>query len=170
MVLPAALLAAACSAPAPRAAPEAKAPPKVQPSDDAAYDWHGLVIAPFGSVLKEVPGTLHEVLLFRDDAHQNAPAEEAECYAVDAAAPRFVGRTPDEYLLCFRHDRLSRIQASVQVPVEEAPGVFAAACAAWLRHAAHTGGACEGSDGAIHFSGRLAGETALSITLDVPDT
>ncbi len=35
---------------------------------DASYDWHVLLVAPFGSVLKDVPLTLHEVLLFRDEA------------------------------------------------------------------------------------------------------
>ncbi len=58
---------------------------------------------------------------------------QAECYAADAPAPRFLGRTPDEYLLCFKQDRLSRIQAAVLLPAAEADGVFAAACAAWAR-------------------------------------
>ena len=40
-----------------------------RPPVDASYDWHGLLIAPFGSVLKDIPLTLHEVLLFRDEAH-----------------------------------------------------------------------------------------------------
>jgi hypothetical protein len=179
--------------------------------DAGSYDWHGLLIAPFGSVLKDIPVTLHEVLLFRDEAHDTSTADdaatvEAECYAADAPAPRFIGRTPDEYLLCFKHDRLSRIQASLRLTTAQASDVFAAACADWLKNAAPAtanaeapnaeapsvgasgaeaqsaaapiGAACEGRDGAIHFSGRLEEEpgqaemaqteTSLSITLDSP--
>ena len=188
----------ACRAPAPRtAAPDrVPSPPAAHEPADPSYDWHGLLIAPFGSLLKDIPAALHEVLLFRDDAHGNGAAgnatgsaaadaaADAECYAADAPAPRFVGRIPEEYLLCFKHDRLSRIQASVRVGVAQASDVFAAACAGWLKNAAsatgvatpgvggsggapgavspsaevQTTGACEGRDGAIHFRGRLEEE------------
>jgi hypothetical protein len=186
---------AACHSPSPRVRVPDRAP------DDASYDWHGLLIAPFGSVLKDIPVALHEVLLFRDEAHVTATADdaatvEAECYAADAPAPRFMGRSPDEYLLCFKHDRLSRIQASVRLGGAQASDVFAAACADWLKKAAPAttnagapsavapsvgasgaeaqsgaapiGAACEGRDGDIHFSARLEEEpeTALSLTLD----
>ena len=59
-------LAACAAAPKPVAAPPA--PPPL----DASYDWHVLLVAPFGSVLKDVPLTLHEVLLFRDEARTAA--------------------------------------------------------------------------------------------------
>ena len=49
--------------------------------------------------------------------------------------PNFAGRTPEEYLLCFKQDRLSRIQASVRVGVDRVSDVFAAACAGWLKNA-----------------------------------
>ena len=186
-----ALLAAlaGCRAPPPHAtAPEhAQAPPPAaRPPEDGSYDWHVLVVAPFGSVLKEIPLALHEVLLFRDAAHGATAADDAECYASDKAAPRFVGRTPDEYLLCFKEDRLARIQASVHLKTAEAPEVFAAACAVWLKNAARTttgaaapstttpaAGAsptevqnpavqgadtCKGRDGAIRFSAGLGEE------------
>jgi hypothetical protein len=138
----------ACHTPPSRVtAPERTPPaPAAQVTTDASYDWHGLLIAPFGSVLKDIPITLHEVLLFRDQvqgsaAADNASSADAECYATDAPAPRFVGRIPDEYLLCFRQDRLSRIQASVRLTAAEAPGVFAAACADWSKTAAPKDGA-----------------------------
>jgi hypothetical protein len=119
-------------------APDRAPPPVTHPLDEGPYDWHGLLIAPFGSVLKDIPVALHEVLLFRDEAHGSAAADEAaadaECYA--APAPRFVGRTPNEYLLCFKQDRLSRVQASLRLTTAEASDVFAAACASWLRNAA----------------------------------
>jgi hypothetical protein len=84
---------------------------------------------------------LHEVLLFRDEEHGSASAADAdtvgaECYAADAPAPRFLGRAPDEYVLCFKQDRLFRIQASVRVEAARATDVFAAACAGWLQNAA----------------------------------
>src|SRR5271155_1678044 len=98
IALPAAMLTtlAACHTPSPRAtAPDpAPPPPGTQPLDDGTYDWHGLLIAPFGSLLKDIPIALHEVLLFRDQEHGGAAADDAECYAGDAPAPRFAGRTP----------------------------------------------------------------------------
>ena len=187
----------ACRAPAPRvtAAERTPPPPAAHELGDDSYDWHGLVIAPFGSVLKDVPTTLHEVLLFREEVHGNAAkgngagdaaAVDAECYAADAPAPRFIGRISDEYLLCFQRGRLSRIQASVRLATARAPEVFAAACAGWLKNAApassraeapsadvrggdapsadapaadpESGGACEGRDGDIRFRGRLEEE------------
>jgi len=208
LALGAAIVAAlfGCRAPAPRATPQGHAPTlAAAPPVDESYDWHDLVIAPFGSVLKDVPIVLHEVLLFRDESRGGAVVDDAECYGADAPAPRFLGRAPDEYLLCFKQDRLSRIQASVHLTAAEASDVFAAACAAWLRHAASGNAApiagasapevpvlegpaaespaasaasadCEGRDGAIRFSGRLAEEpareetpeaqTLLSLTLD----
>jgi hypothetical protein len=173
-----------CRAPPPQATTPARppAPADTRPPADASYDWHGLLVAPFGSVLKDVPLTLHEVLLFRDDAHGSAAVDDAECYAADTPAPRFLGRTPEEYLLCFKQDRLARIQASVRVAAAEAPEMFATACAGWLKNhiaaepaAGQGGDACQGRDGAIRFSARLeedsdSAETALSITLDsAPD-
>jgi hypothetical protein len=174
MALPLGVLAvlAGCSA-APRGRTAPAAPPAAAAAvDDSVYDWHGLLIAPFGSSLKNIPGGLHEVLLFRDDAHGGA-SEDAECYSPDGTPPPFIGRVPDEYLLCFKHDRLSRIQASVHLPAQEAPATFGAACAAWLRHAAQAGGpgnagGCDGRDGGIRWSGRLADESSLSVTLDGP--
>ena len=169
------LALAGCRAPPPRvSAPDRNAPPPpAHELELGSNDWHGLVIAPFGSVLKDVPMALHEVLLFRDDRTADNAAAAVECYAADAPAPRFLGRTPDEYVLCFKQDRLSRIQAAVLLPAAEAEAVFAAACAAWSRNAGAATPqagetACEGRDGAIRFRGRLEqeAESTLSITLD----
>src|SRR6202034_2117205 len=86
-----------CRAPPPQATPPVHPPAQAdtRPPVDASYDWHGLLVAPFGSVLKDIPLTLHEVLLFRDEAHGSAAVDEAECYAADTPAPRFLGRTPE---------------------------------------------------------------------------
>ena len=163
-----------CQTPSSRAKALQPAAPVAAPLPlDPSFDWHVLVIAPFGSVLKDVPRTLHEVLLFRDQDPGAAPADDGECYAADAPAPQFVGRVPDEYLLCFKQDRLSRIQASVRLPGSEAAAMFAAACDGWRKVApvpadVQNADACEGRDGAIHFSAHLVREpeTVLSIALD----
>jgi hypothetical protein len=177
----------ACQSAAVRVPPEhASAPPAVTTPDtrapaDATYDWHVLLVVPFGSVLKDIPLTLHEVLLFRDEARATGAGDDAECYAPDGPAPRFIGAAPDEYLLCFKHDRLARVQASVRLSDPQPAGVFAAACEDWLRRATPTPadaaassegapsrGACEGSDGSVRFNARIDEEATVSIVLDGP--
>jgi hypothetical protein len=186
--LPAAamLLSVACAASKPRNEPPAPAPPPL----DASYDWHVLLIAPFGSVLKDVPLALHEVLLFRDAETAPASADEPECYAVNGTAPRFVARAPSEYLLCYKHDRLSRVEATVRLPLSQAEQILADACALWtksaqapkadtLKVAAPNPDGCEGADGGIAFAAHLetGGDDAqpdqadarLTIQLDAAD-
>jgi len=164
------LTLAACAASAPKQA----APPEPAPAPlDASYDWHVLLPAPFGSVLKDVPLTMHEVLLFRDEAGHAAPADELECYAVDGARPRFVLRSPSEYLLCFKHDRLSRVEATVQLPAQEAARIYADACGLWLKKPVGLGEECAGTDRGITFAGHFATEpdelAQLTIQLDAAD-
>ena len=185
--LPAAALVAlaACHASAPRVTVPQRAPEPPRPLPaDATYDWHVLLVLPFGVTLKDIPLTLHEVLLFRDQAHGTGAGDDAECYAPDGPAPRFIGSTPDEYLLCFKHDRLARVEASVRLSDTQPTDIFAAACEDWLRHATPasadagapgadtTGsGSCEGSDGAVRFNARFDEEATLSIVLDgLPET
>jgi hypothetical protein len=171
-ILASALMLAACAAPMPKPTIAPPAPPPL----DASYDWHALLIAPFGSVLKDVPLRLHEVLLFREEAHSASPADDPECYAVDGSAPRFVARTPSEYLLCFKHDRLTRVEATVRLPKDESANVFAEACGLWMKNAqAPNAVSCEGTDGGIAFSAHLDSETdetaaQLTIRLDASDS
>jgi hypothetical protein len=171
MPVAAALMAAACATPKSRIA----APPPAPPPLDASYDWHVLLAAPFGSVLKDIPLTVHEVLVFRDEAHEGASADDPECYAVNGAAPRFIARSPSLYLLCFKHGRLARIEASVRLPEKEAEQIFTDACALWTKgtRAPNTEG-CEGSDGGTAFAARIeraadGTDPQLTIQLDVPD-
>jgi hypothetical protein len=161
------LMLVACAAPKPKA-PELPPPP---PPLDASYDWHVLMIASFGSVLKDVPATMHEVLLFRDEEHNSAAADELECYAVDGKLPRFVARQAAEYLLCFKRDRLSRIEATVRLPADEAAKIFADACGLWAKKASAAAEGCEGSESGIAYLGHLdsepqGSETAMSVQLD----
>jgi hypothetical protein len=179
MLAAAGLLLCACAS-APKPTPEATVP-QPQPLD-ASYDWHVLLPAPFGSGLKDVPLALHEVLQFHDEAPGASVAEDAECYASDVSPPRFIVRAAEEYLLCFKHDRLSRVQAMVRLPRSEAAQIFADACGLWMKNAGAQWSAspppsnavCEGADGPVLFSSRLEGEpddseAALSIQLDASD-
>jgi hypothetical protein len=177
------LLSACASAPS-RPVP----PPPLKAPLDASYDWHVLLLAPFGSVLKDVPLPLHEVLLFRDEGESRPAADDAECFAIDGALPRFVDQALDEYLLCFRHDRLSRIVAAVRLPAPKAATDFADACGLWLKNAdvaaaaqatadaapaavPTTGASCTGNDAHIGFSAGLetdpdGADALLSIKLE----
>ena len=105
-VLPAvtATMLAACAASKPEIAP----PPPSPPPLDASYDWHVLLIAPFGSVLKQIPLATHEVLVFRDEAHSASAADDPECYAANGTGLRFMTRSPSSYLLCFRQQQSYR--------------------------------------------------------------
>ena len=164
------LMLTACAASVPKPAAPLEPPPAPL---DASYDWHVLVVAPFGSVLKDVPLTLHEVLLFRDEAQQSAPADELECYAVDGNRPLFIARSPSEYLLCFKHDRLSRIEATVRLPADDAARIFADACGLWMKNAQAAPEDCAGSEGGVTFAGHFENEAdesaQLSIQLDAAE-
>jgi hypothetical protein len=165
------LMLAGCAAsqPKPAAAP-APAPAPL----DASYDWHVLLVAPFGSVLKDVPLTMHEVLLFRDEAQRTAPADELECYAVDGNRPQFVARSPSPYLLCFKHDRLTRVEATVRLPADDAARIFADACGLWMKNAQPTAEECSGSEGGTTFAGHFENDAddsaQLTIQLDAAES
>ncbi|MEO7207203.1 MAG: hypothetical protein ABI145_10525 [Steroidobacteraceae bacterium] len=158
------LMLCACATSAPK--PSAPSAPPAAPLD-ASYDWHVLLVVPFGSVLKDVPLTLHEVFLFRDDAQRAAPTEELECYAVDGNRPRFVARSPTSYLLCFKHDRLSRVEATVALPADEAARIFADACGLWMKNAQAATEECAGSEGGTTFSGHFENEPDESAQLNI---
>jgi hypothetical protein len=145
------LMAAACAAPPSK--PAAAPPPP--PALDASYDWHVLLIAPFGSALKDIPLALHEVLLFRDETSAATAPGEPECYALEGTAPRFMARSPSEYLVCFTHDRLSRVEATVHLPRPESAQAFGEACGLWTKNAAAGAASCEGSEGSIAFAAHL---------------
>jgi hypothetical protein len=169
--LVAAAMLAGCAASTPK--PAVTAPPvKVPP--DASYDWHVLLLAPFGSVLQDIPLTMHEVLLFHE-AKNDSAADDAECFAVDTTPPRFVDRLPDEYTLCFKHDRLARIDVMVRLPLAQSAEIFADACRVWTKQP-HPPSAnlCEGFDGTVAFSSRLEddpehADALMTVDLVAPD-
>jgi hypothetical protein len=164
------------------------APPPPSPLPlDASYDWHVLLIAPFGRVLKQIPLATHEVLVFRDEARSASPADDAECYAANESGLRFMTRSPSSYMLCFNHGKLSRIEATVRLPENEAAQIVADACAMWMKNAQTPNAApsagsersevsqvCEGVDGGIDFAAHIEREpneedTQLTIQLDASD-
>jgi hypothetical protein len=116
--------------------PPGAAPPAAAESRTAAYDWRALVLVPFGTLFKDMPLALTEVLTFHDSAEPRRANEDQDCYTTQGVAPpNLLGYRPDEYLLCFDHDRLSRIHASASVPAADAASLLAAACAEWQRGA-----------------------------------
>jgi len=63
---------------------------------------------------------------------------------------------PDEYTLCFKHDRLTRIEVMVRLPLDPSAEIFADACRLWTKQARPPNPTlCEGSDAAALFSSRL---------------
>jgi hypothetical protein len=158
-----------------RAATPLVTPVQNDAAANASFDWHPLVVAPFGTKLVDSPMRLHEVLLFREQSHEPAEIESKDCYAVDGTAPTFIGQAPDEYLMCFEHDRLDRIDASVRFAAEDAARIFGRACALWLENAqplTRADDACEGRDGDIAFSARLAavpGENTAELLMTLSD-
>jgi hypothetical protein len=167
----------ACSGGRQRPEPPPAPPPAVL---DASYDWHVLVRMPFGTLLKQSPIPLHEVLLF----HEGPPAESEnkDCFATDDAPPRLVGRPSDTYTLCFDHDRLNRVEAGVRLSAGEASDVFAKACALWLKNtvtgsgtpppATPAGIVCEGREGDTAFSAKLLlvpGDATATLTITLID-
>ena len=156
------------SAPARGSASTAAAPPAPAV---VSHDFSGLVLAPFGTALKDVAVPLTEVLVFHE-ADRGRGGGDGDCFRPNVAVV-FLGRAPTDHLLCFEHDRLQRIEAAVALPAAQAPALFAAACTDWQGGATATAqgpDACEGRRQDIEFSARRAEGPApdmatVSITL-----
>jgi hypothetical protein len=157
------------SGPATRAKVQ-EAPASTAPLTAAvSYDWHPLVLVPFGTLLKQSPLPLHEVLLFQNQA-QDDGNEGKDCFAPDGAPPTFAGRPLDGYLLCFQHDRLHRIEATLRLPAAAGRETLGALCAEWQKSSGSAGTAaedgCEGRDGATGFGAHLgedAGQSGMTL-------
>jgi hypothetical protein len=123
-----------------------------------------------------MPLALDEVLLFRDAAAPAASGspnepESGDCFSMDGASPpQFLNRRPDSYLLCFEHDRLHRIETSVQLAEAEAEPLLGALCAQWLRRAqdtTRTPDHCAGLEGAVEWRVGIARASESSATLSI---
>ena len=168
----AAALLAACASPKPGEKVPARgaSAAATAPTDD----WRALMIVPFGTLLRDVPYRLDEVVVFHDSAGAAAGREDRECYTLRGAAPpRLFGQPVEQYSLCFSADRLNRIEASVSLPAESAPAQFAAVCAQWQRTGipgTRSSDRCENRDGGTELDARLmvsaaSTQPAVSITL-----
>jgi hypothetical protein len=117
------------------------------------------MMLPFGTLLRQVPYRLDEVVVFHDSASAAAGREEHECYRLEGnAPPRLFGRPVEVYSLCFSADRLNRIEASVSLPAQSASAEFSAACAKWQGTGTPGAGAaerCETRDDATELDARL---------------
>ncbi|HEY3852092.1 MAG TPA: hypothetical protein VGL87_14030 [Steroidobacteraceae bacterium] len=165
---------AACAASNPPSSGKVPVQVTPRPMPPPGQDWHALVIVPFGTLLKDVPYRLSEVVVFHDAASAGAGHEDRDCYSVEGTAPpRLFGRPAGEYSLCFSSDRLNRIEASMSLPAESASAQFAAACAEWQSKGtpgASTPDRCEDRDGSTEIDARLttsaaSAEPAVSIVL-----
>ena len=155
---------AALAACATSSAPGTKSPAQVSPRSEASpgYQWRALVIVPFGTLLKDVPFRLSEIVVFHDAAPGGH--EDRDCHALqESVPPRLFGRPVAEYSLCFSSDRLNRIEASVSLPADSGSAEFAAACAEWQRKGtpgAFTADRCEDRDGRTEIDARLTPSAA----------
>jgi hypothetical protein len=142
-----------CASPSKPTSQPAAAPPAIPA---VSYDWHPLLIAPLGTWFRDMPVPLSEVLQFHE-AGESGRAEE--CFKPkDTSPPAFLGRAPDDYLLCFTKDRLSRVEAAVHLSSDQAAALFAAACADWQKNGqpgASSADSCSGRADDVEFSGKL---------------
>src|SRR5438552_2711062 len=140
-----------------------------------------------------MPFPLRDEVLIFDEQARSGPANNAECYDTHETPPRFLTAKPREFLLCFRHDHLARIEATVLLPAADAAQILAAACELWRKNAgaahasppdavpaaATTENECQGRDEAVDFDGRLERDVdadadqgaflPLTMTLDARD-
>ena len=108
------------------------------------------------------------------DAEAGGKSDAEDCYSSDKAAPRIVGRPADHYFLCFRNDRLNRVQAVVTLPNEGAAQLFLRFCNTGLNGApptAESAESCSASGGGAAFRALLEPaaetfETELSIVVN----
>jgi hypothetical protein len=162
--------ACGCASP-PHPAPSAPAPVKAMPA--VVYDWHPMLIVPFGTLLKDVPLALNEVLEFHG-SEADAPTESRDCFSIDGAAPpELLGRRPEKFLLCFEHDRLHRIEAQLRLAPDETASVPGLLCQEWLDGAAdreRTAESCAGRVGEARLTVHLAAaESSRTLLISLTD-
>ena len=176
--LAAALLAATLGAcvSARRTHPSSPPPAPATIAYDASYDWRGLVTAPMGSRLQDLPqaADAHEVILFQGDSGSVA-REEGECVAPPGTPPRFLGRATTGMILCYVHGRLDRFEADLLLAREEGAEAFQRFCDHWQTGATQTARSadrCRGQDGRIAFEAVLGDaddESRLPLSIVVYD-
>jgi hypothetical protein len=134
----AALLCLAAATACTSGPPPATAPTAPTASSVRVPDWLEIPVAPLGSALAALYPELHEVLYFqgpRSAAEQPGsvePQPAADCYRANGSSPRVLSHLTDDYVLCFVHDRLTRVEAVLELPVDAARSLAQQLCDAWL--------------------------------------
>jgi hypothetical protein len=178
--------ASACTdVPAPHAA-AGPAGTAITPSP-AVADWRDIPIAPLGTELAVLHSGLHEILYFQDTqqaAEPPPPGEPglaADCYRANGPLPRVLNRGTRDYVLCFVHDRLARVEAVLDLPAAEAHTLEQRLCDAWVPGSLGTRSeeSCSGRAGEAAFrvawrrsdsqSGAAQSGAALSIVVYSPE-
>jgi hypothetical protein len=168
----------ACSAPPVQtvvaAAPAPVAAARALPPGD---DWRSLLPVPFGSTVSQIPFALKEVLLFQGENRNANESDEAECYSKSGVPLTFRGIQADDYVLCFVHDRLFRVETVLRLPKDVPADTFSHWCDEWLtglngvdRNADH----CEGRDNdttllaGMTYDTEIAGPLVTVLVVDQP--
>jgi hypothetical protein len=158
----AAVLGGCASPPHPGEKPPAREAIRAAPAP--ADDWRSLITVPFGTLLKDVPYRLGEIVMFHDSPGSPAAHGDRECYTLQGTPPpQWFGRPVSDYSLCFSSDRLNLIEASVSLPAESASARFAAACREWQRRGTPGAAAadrCEYREGTTAVEATLTGAEA----------
>jgi hypothetical protein len=145
-------------------------------------DWRALLPVPFGSALTQVGFALKEVILFQGEAQgaagtPAASSDDQECYSKSGSAFAFRGAETEDYVLCFFHERLFRIEAALRLPKDAPAESFGQWCDDWLAGLSdpkRDAERCEGREKETQFSATLAYESELAgplitvIVYDVP--
>ncbi len=167
----------ACAAPAVQPAPVAlPAPPAAAVRTlPVGEDWRSLLPVPFGGTVSQIPFALKEVLLFQGESRPPGEGDDQECYSKSGAPLHFHGYDADDYVLCFFHERLYRVEAVLRLPKDVPADTFIQWCDQWLtglgaadRNADH----CEGRENDSTFSAGMTYDTEIAgplVTLVVFD-
>jgi len=132
----------ACASGPPRPA-TAGAPPGPA---TAVPDWQEIPVAPLGTTIAAMHPGLHEILYFQSprsadgsaDGSADAPAgagdvgAATDCYRANGPLPSVLNHASEDYVLCFLHDRLARVEAVLNLPAAEARALEQRLCEAWL--------------------------------------
>lgn len=167
LVLPVLLMLTACAGSSPDKIPATR-------PEAAAADWRDLLVAPFGSARKDIHRAMHETFLFDAvpgasmtsadnkspepagvEASSNLAATDEECFSLSRDLPQMFRIAPDSYVLCFYHDHLVRVEASLPVASLKVASVWEEICSRvaklnpeTLAEISHT---CEGRHASVIF-------------------
>ena len=141
-------------------------------------DWRRIPTAPLGTTLAALYSGLHEILYFQAaqqaaDSPDAGEGAAADCYRSNGPSPRVLNHGSDDYVLCFEHDRLARVEAVLRLPTDEARELTQRLCDAWLRDGisgTRSEDSCAARAGDAAFRLRWAavdGDTGTALTITV---